>query len=116
MKLIADAVAASWLEEFIPDSDNFDWDAGNVHKNLKHGLSANDIESIFWEYEYLFVGKIVVPAHEEWRGLILGETASEQCVALIFTRRGEQLRPISCRAMRTNERRFYEEEKKRKEN
>lgn len=114
MKLVADATAVFWLEEFIPDSENFDWDAGNVLKNLKHGLSSNDIESIFWEYEYLFAGKIVEPANEEWRGLILGETASGNHVALIFTQRDERLRPISCRSMRANERKLYEEKKHKK--
>jgi uncharacterized DUF497 family protein len=31
--------------------------------------------------------------------------------ALIFTRRANQLRPISCRAMRRNERRLYDDAK-----
>ena len=30
-------------------------------------------------------------------------------LALIFTRRGERLRPVSCRPMRRNERKVYEE-------
>jgi uncharacterized DUF497 family protein len=36
-------------------------------------------------------------------------------LALIFTRRSDQLRPISCRPMRRNERRLYDEAKARLE-
>jgi len=109
MRLVLDEHAAAWLAEFIPDSENFDWDKGNIQKNLKHRISSDDIESIFWQMEYIFAGKIIEPRHAEWRGLILGQTEKGQFVALIFTRRGENLRPISCRPMRLNERRVYEE-------
>jgi uncharacterized DUF497 family protein len=39
----------------------------------------------------------------------LGTTGACRQVTLIFTRRGEALRPISCRAMRRNERRLHAE-------
>jgi uncharacterized protein len=109
VKLAPDKNAAQWLQDFIPDPDNFDWDEGNELKNLKHGFSYEEIESIFWQSRYIFAGKIIEPAHSEWRGLILGITEGGRAAALIFTRRGERLRPISCRPMRKNERRFYEE-------
>ena len=108
MKLFADPTAAHWLQEFVPDPDAFDWDKGNVTKNIKHGYSIDEIESIFWQREYIFAGRITEPSHEEWRGLILGMTDIGRLTALIFTRRGEKVRPISCRAMRENERRLYE--------
>ena len=50
-------------------------------------------------------------AHDEARWLLLGETDAERRLALIFTRRGNQLRPISCRPMRRNERRLYDDAK-----
>lgn len=109
MKFIADEIAAAWLRDFVPDPDNFDWDEGNIAKNLKHNISSDEIESIFWQPSFLFAGKIVEPLQDEWRGLILGRTESGRLVSLIFTRRGEKIRPISCRSMRPNERRIYEE-------
>lgn len=109
MRYIPDEIAASWLSYFVPDPDNFDWDEGNILKNLKHEISSDDIESIFRQQSYYFAGEIVEPLHDEWRGLILGRTDNGQLVTLIFTRRGEKLRPISCRPMRPNERRLYEE-------
>ena len=108
MKFTPDRWTLEWLEEFIPDSESFDWDEGNIKKNLKHGVSDQEIESIFREYEYVFVGRIIEPEHSEWRGLILAQSEGGRYLALIFTKRGEKLRPISCRSMRQNERRLYE--------
>lgn len=102
-------VAMLWLQEFVPNPDSFDWDEGNMHKNLKNGYTCKNVESIFRQEKYVFAGKIIEPSHEEWRGLILGMTDDARPVALIFTRRGEKLRPISCRSTRINERRLYEE-------
>ena len=48
------------------------------------------------------------PAHDEDRWLLLGQEPHGCRLALIFTRRGERLRPISCRPMRANERKVYE--------
>ncbi len=57
----------------------------------------------------VFAGRIVQAEHAEPRWLVLGEDSRGRRLALIFTRRSEQLRPISCRPMRTKERRLYEE-------
>lgn len=51
----------------------------------------------------VFAGRIVEPAHDEARYLVLGVTSGGRHAALIFTRRGDKLRPISCRAMRKRE-------------
>lgn len=107
MKLVPDEVAAAWLRDFVPDADDFDWDAGNTTKHGKHGVHRAEIESMFNGEEFVFAGRIVEHGHEEWRGLILGCSDKGRPLALIFTRRGDMLRPISCRAMRKDERRFY---------
>ena len=67
-----------------------------------------EIESMLAREKYVFAGRIAAPPHDEWRGLILGENLNGRPLALVFTRRGEKLRPISCRSMRALERRFYE--------
>ncbi len=108
MRFVADESARHWLREFVPDSDRFDWDHGNAPKTAKHGVRPEEVESIFF-YPYLFAGRIAEPAHDEWRGLILGQGAGGRPLALIFTRRGERLRPISCRPMREKEKDLYEE-------
>ncbi len=109
MKFTADPRTADWLEYFIPESANFDWDEGNKGKNVKHGYSDVEIESVLRQSKYIFAGQIIDPPHAEWRGLILGLTENGKPTALIFTRRGDKIRPISCRPMRKNEWRLYEE-------
>ena len=108
MRISRDDEARLWLAGFAPEPDNFDWDAGNRTKNLKHGVGSEEIASIFYQARFVFAGKITELAHHEWRGLILGRSDSGRSLALIFTRRGDRLRAISCRPMRPNERRLYE--------
>ena len=108
MKFSPDFTAGLWLRDFVPDPENFDWDDGNRHKNFKHGIPCEEVESLFRQDRYIFAGRISEPAHSEWRGLILGQADSGRAVALIFTRRSEKLRPISCRPMRESEWRYYE--------
>jgi uncharacterized DUF497 family protein len=103
--LIADPEMAEW----VATKPVVEWDAGNRTKSqLKHGFSEVDVESIFREVVVL-AGRIVKPAHDEPRHLLLGVTSDGRNAALVFTRRGEYLRPISCRAMRKDERELYDE-------
>jgi uncharacterized DUF497 family protein len=96
-----------WLQQFAAATRDFDWDA-NRAKQRKHRVQPADIEGMF-RARTVFLGRIVEPAHDEDRWLPLGQEPGGRRPALIFTRRGERLRPISCRSMRTNERSVYEE-------
>jgi hypothetical protein len=51
------------------------------------------------------------PITAEWLEYFIPESVTEngKPTALIFTRRGDKMRPISCRPMRKNEWRLYEE-------
>lgn len=107
MKLESDEATREWLMNFIPILENFDWDEGNVDKNLiKHNVSREKIESIF-QNPIVFAGKIIEPRHFEWRGLILGLSVNQRHLSLIFTQREDRLRPISCRPMRKEEEKIY---------
>jgi uncharacterized DUF497 family protein len=108
MKLVGDSEAEAWLEALPLEA--FEWDSGNRLKNAKHRVEPSEVESLFQRTVFL-AGRIVEPAHDESRWLLLGETSTGRRLALIFTRRGSKLRPISCRQMRRNERRLYEEAK-----
>lgn len=104
MKLVAEPDVAAWLGT----RPAMEWDAGNSTKiQAKHGFSTADVESLL-DAPVLFAGRIVEPAHEEARYLLLGATAGGRRAALIFARRGEKLRPISCRAMRKKEKEAYD--------
>ena len=114
MKISPDRSLDEWLGGITGAAEQFDWDAGNLGKNRKHGVEPSEAESLFQRTVFL-AGRIVEPAHDEPRWLLLGETDAGRRLALIFTRRGNQLRPISCRSMRRNERRLHDEAKARLE-
>jgi uncharacterized DUF497 family protein len=104
VKLVAEPEVAAWLGT----RPAMEWDAGNSTKSQsKHGFSTGDVESML-DAPVLFAGRIAEPAHEEPRYLLLGVTGGGRHAALIFARRGDKLRPISCRAMRTKEKEAYD--------
>ena len=85
-----------------------EWDAANSTKSqAKHWFYTADVESIF-DAPVLFGGRIVEPAHEEPRYLLLGVAADGRHAALIFARRGDKLRPIGCAARCGRRRRRYD--------
>jgi uncharacterized DUF497 family protein len=102
VKLAADL--AAWLGK----RPATEWDAGNSSKSqAKHGFSIADVDSLL-DAPVLLAGRIVEHAHEEPRCLPLGVTVEGRSAALVFARRGEKLRPISCRAMRKKEKEAYD--------
>ena len=104
VKLVAEPDIAAWLGT----RPAMEWDAGNSTKSsTKHGFSTADVETLL-DVPVLFAGRIVEPPHEEARYLLLGVTAGGRHAALIFARRADKLRPISCRAMRKKERQAYD--------
>ena len=104
VRLVTAPDVVAWLETH----PEMEWDAGNSTKSrAKHGYYTADVESIF-DAPVVFAGRIVEPAHEEARYLLLGVTWDGRHAALIFARRGDKLRPISCRAMRKKEKEAYD--------
>jgi uncharacterized DUF497 family protein len=110
MKLAPDSDLDHWLSRITGAADHFDWDAGNRSKGRKHGVEPLEVQSLFERVVFL-AGRIMEPVHDEPRWLLVGETSNGRRLALIFTRRGSMLRPISCRPMRRNERRLYDQAK-----
>ena len=115
MKLGGDPEAEAWLEALPAGPEAFEWDSGNRSKNSKHGVEPPEVESLFVRTFFL-AGRIVEPVHDEPRWLLLGESDAGRRLALIFTRRGDRVRPISCRPMRQDEKRIYDDAKAKVEN
>jgi len=90
----------------------FDWDDANRAKCRKHGLSLNEIESLFRHPLAVFPD----PAHStsETRFKAIGRTDDGRRVLIVFTlrtrARDELIRPISARYMHAKEIRHYEKE------
>ena len=94
--------------QIIPDPAEFEWDEGNINKNLhKHGVENQEIEEVFFNLPVLFSPD---PKHSgrESRYLVLGQTDKRRKLSIIFTIRQNKIRVISARLMSIKERRFYE--------
>ena len=91
------------------DFTGFQWDRGNIDKNLKrHNVTNWQCEQVFFNEPLIILGD---PIHSvaEQRYAAFGRTDQGRLLVVIFTRRGRSLRVISARDMNRRERKFYEE-------
>ena len=94
------------------ESDNFvgfQWDQGNIDKNLiKHNVENWETEQVFFNKPLLVLddSKHSIP---EKRWAAFGRTDADRFLIVIFTRRSSLIRVISARDMNKKERKFYDE-------
>jgi len=87
----------------------FQWDQGNIDKNLiKHNVENWESEQVFFNKPLLVLDN---PKHSipEKRWAAFGRTDADRFLVVIFTRRGSLIRVISARDMNKKERKFYDE-------
>lgn len=88
----------------------FDWDKGNIDKNLhKHNVLDKEAEEVF-ENEPKFIFEDERHSLTEIRYMVWGITDKGRRLLVFFTQRGRRVRIISARDMHKKERRAYEEE------
>lgn len=93
----------------LSDILSFDWDKGNLNKNVdKHNVTNQEAEELF-SNEPFIVAEDKKHSQKEQRYLLWGKTVKERKLAIIFTIRNEKIRIISARDMNAKERRSYEE-------
>jgi hypothetical protein len=86
----------------------FQWDEGNIDKNLlKHQVQNWECEQIFFN-EPLIILDDSKHSLSEKRWAAFGQTDAGRFLAIIFTKRGKLLRVISASDMNRKERKFYE--------
>ncbi len=89
---------------------DFDWDEGNRDKNwLKHQVSNNEAEEVFFDAHKLLALDVAHSAEGEARYILLGQTRVGRRLTVIFTLRGERVRVISARVMSRREGILYDE-------
>ena len=94
------------------DYIEFEWDEGNIDKNLvKHGVSNKKAEEVFVD-KFAFVTPDVKHSTKEPRNQILGRDYSGKYLAVYYTLRRKKIRIISARSMSRKERNQYEKQKK----
>ncbi len=92
------------FEQFI----GFQWDEGNIDKNLlKHQVHNWECEQIFFNEPLIILDD---PKHSlsEKRWAAFGQTDAGRLLTIIFTKRDKLLRVISARDMNRKEKKFYE--------
>ena len=99
------------MEKIFEQFSGFQWDKGNVDKNLlKHNVKN-------WECEQIFFNRPIIvlddPKHSstEKRWAAFGKTDTERFLVVIFTKRNNLIRIISARDMNKRERKFYHEKR-----
>jgi len=87
----------------------FQWDQGNIDKNLiKHDVENWECEQVFFNRPLLVLD---APKHSisEKRWAAFGKTDADRLLTVIFTKRDNLIRVISTREMNNKERKFYDE-------
>mgnify|MGYP003590383049 CR=1 FL=1 len=91
----------------------FEWDRGNSTKSfLKHGVSQDEVESMFTLRLGVPIGIQVVPEVNEDRMCIVGPSDTGRMLSVVFTLRQGRVRPISSRPASHKERDIYEKIRK----
>ncbi|MBF2067832.1 MAG: BrnT family toxin [Calothrix sp. C42_A2020_038] len=95
----------------IQEVSGYDWDEGNHQKCQKHGVSIEEIESLF--SGSVQISPDIKHSEAEERFLAVGKSIKNRYIFVAFTLREKEeetfIRPISARYMRDKEVKKYEE-------
>ena len=102
------------MNEFeLPEPIIFDWDKGNIDKNLKkHGVTNEEAEEVYSDRYLLVSDDKKHSSEEERRYQCLGETDNNRLLFISFTMRNNKIRIISVRDASKKERKKYAEKAK----
>lgn len=94
--------------KILPEPLAFEWDKGNVDKNLrKHKVTSQEAEEVFEDKE-LFIFEDQTHSQTEDRYGVFGRTRKGRLLSIVFTIRKKKVRAITIRDMSKKERRSYE--------
>jgi uncharacterized DUF497 family protein len=97
------------MEKIFEQFSGFQWDRGNIDKNLiEHNVENWECEQVFFNRPLLVLDD---PRHSvsEKRWAAFGKTDTDRFLVVIFTKRNNLVRIISARDMNKGERKFYDE-------
>src|SRR5262249_12311032 len=89
-----------WLAYWYLQTEIFDfeWDNGNSTKSAKkHGVSSDEVESVFELKLAATLGRQFSPVVDEERLCIVGPSSTGRLISIVFTLRDGRVRPISAR-------------------
>ena len=85
----------------------FQWDKGNINKNLSHRVKDKEAEEPFFDRSHKKF-KDNLHSKGEARYRIIGETKKRRLLFVVFTMRGNKIRIISARDINKKEVYLYE--------
>ena len=86
----------------------FEWDEGNSEKNQRgHGVTDAECEEAFFDPQKRLLRDPLHSGSEE-RCLLIGATATQRVLFVVFTIRTHRIRIISARDLNRKERHLYE--------
>lgn len=95
--------------KIFPKPISFEWDKGNIDKNLKkHNVTNKEAEEIFENHPHLLLEDNKHSTMLEKRYMIWGESDHKRKLTVIFTVRENKIRIVSARDMHIKERERYE--------
>ena len=96
--------------EILPQPIAFQWDKGNLHKNItKHDVSWQEAEEVFSNKPLVLAHDPEHSNQKEQRLFVLGQTKAKRQLFIAFTIRGNKIRVISARDMTRAEEDAYED-------
>ena len=98
--------------KILPEPVAFEWDKGNLDKNLVlHRVANQEAEEVFFDEESVIFSDDKHSVSEK-RTMVWGSTRKGRKLAVIFTIRKDKVRVISARDMHRKERSYYEKIKR----
>lgn len=91
----------------IKEAFEFEWDKGNIGKNIKHKVGDREIEEVFLDNRR-FIFKDRLHSRSEERFRIIGKTKKSRILFVAFTKRDKKIRIISARDINRKEVSLYE--------
>jgi len=102
--------------KILPEPVEFEWNKGNVEKNLiKHRVTNKETEEIFKNKD-IFIFKDEKHSQKEERYGLFGKIDSGRLLSVVFTLRNNKVRIITVRDMSRKERKAYEKIKRAETN
>lgn len=97
------------MEKIFGQFSGFQWDEGNIDKNLiKHHVENWECEQVFFNSPLFVLDDLRHSAFEK-RWAAFGKTDADRFLVVIFTERNNLIRVISARDMNKRERKFFDE-------
>jgi uncharacterized protein len=83
------------LQVIVDDEQQFNWDVGNIGHVARHGVSPEEAEEAILDPHAIL---LEIQAGDDERVELVGATSGGRILVVVFTWRGEAIRPVTAYA------------------